>query len=118
MKLDFSKKGQVIIYMKDYINSMFVYIPPKMHGYATTPAAKDIFDVNTCNPVYLNEEWAKVYHHITAQALDLRKFSQHDICTAVIFLCTQVQKHDEDDYKKLVCLMKYLNSTWDMSLTL
>ncbi len=83
--------------MKDYMDTMFADAPLEMQGHATTPAAKHLFEVNTRNPVYLEEERAKTYHYITAQALYLSHWLRHDIRTAVVFLCTRVQKPDEDD---------------------
>jgi hypothetical protein len=41
-----------------------------------------------------------------------------DIQTAVAFLCTRVKGPDEDNYKKLARVMKYLRGTINMSLTL
>ena len=40
-----------------------------------------------------------------------------DILLAVIFLCTRVKNPDEDDWKKLIRLMRYLNGTQDLYLT-
>ena len=34
------------------------------------------------------------------------------------FLCTRVKKPDEDDYKKLACVIQYLRYTTKMTLTM
>jgi hypothetical protein len=44
--------------------------------------------------------------------------AQKDIQTAVSFLTTLVRDPDEDDWKKLVHMLKYLNGTRYMKLTL
>ena len=55
---------------------------------------------------------------MTAKALFLAKRARPDIQTAVSFLCTRVKRPDEDDYKKLGRLMKYLQGTREMTLTI
>ena len=59
-----------------------------------------------------------MYHHVTMQLSYLAQWAQPDICTAVSFVQTRVNKLDEDDFKKLTRVVKYLQGTWDMILTL
>jgi hypothetical protein len=55
---------------------------------------------------------------MTAQLLFLSKRARPDIQTAVAFLCTRVKSPDEDDWKKLARVIKYLRGTASMPLTL
>jgi hypothetical protein len=59
-----------------------------------------------------------MYHHNTAKLLFLCKRARPDIQTVVAFLCTRVKNPDEDDYKKLTRVMRYLRLTTTMPLTL
>jgi hypothetical protein len=103
--------------MKDYINKMFEELPPDMDGRATTPAANYLFAVDpTSKP--LCEEIADMFYHYTAKLLFLSKRARPDIQTAVAFLTMRVKGPDDDDYKKLVRVVKYLRDTADLLLTL
>ena len=52
------------------------------------------------------------------QGLYLSQRGRPDIRTAIAFLCTQLNNPDEDDYKKLTRLVRYLRGTKDLILTL
>ena len=93
-------------------------LPADMRGVATTPAANHLFDVNTKNPIYLDEEKSGLFHHVVAKTLFLCKRARPDVQTAVAFLCTRVRAPDHDDYKKLTRMMQYLRATINMALTL
>jgi hypothetical protein len=118
MTLDFSNPGKVKIIMKEYIQGMLNEIPDDMDGVAVTPAPRHIFDVNETNPVKLDEDKSVMFHHNVAKLLFLCKRAKPDIQTAVAFLCTRVKSPDEDDYKKLARVMKYLRATIHIPLTL
>jgi hypothetical protein len=66
----------------------------------------------------LDSKQSEMFHHITARLLFLCKHAQPDIQTAVAFLCTPVKSPDNDDYKKLACVIRYLCHTTNMLLTL
>ena len=118
MTLDFNTKGKAKIKMIDYLENMLEDLPADMRGVATTPAANYLFDVNTKNPIYLDEEKSGLFHHVVAKTLFLCKRARPDVQTAVAFLCTRVRAPDQDDYKKLTRMMQYLRATINMALTL
>ena len=118
MTLDFNTKGKAKIKMIDYLENMLEDLPADMRGVATTPAANHLFDVNTKNPIYLDEEKSGLFHHVVANTLFLCKRARPDVQTAVAFLCTRVRAPDQDDYKKLTRMMQYLRATINMALTL
>lgn len=59
-----------------------------------------------------------MFHHYTAKLLFLAKRVWPDVLTAVAYLTTRVKGPNQDDYKKLARVMKYLRGTIDMILTL
>jgi len=84
---------------------------------AATPAANHLFEINAKAPK-LSEEKAEIFHHLVAKLLYLCKRTRPDIILPVAFLCTRVQKPDEDDFKKLGRCLSYLQNHPDIPLTL
>ena len=117
MILNFTILGKVAIRMDDYISNMLHDLPEDMEGMATTPAAEHLFNVNEA-PTYLDEKEAMFFHHNVAKLLFLCKRARPDIQTTVAFLSTRVQQPNCDDYKKLGRVMKYLQKTIQLHLTL
>jgi hypothetical protein len=117
MTLDYSEKGKVKIKMIDYVEKMLADLPPKMDGYAPTPAANHLFAVDDNQPK-VDEQKAQFFHTYVAKTLFLCKRARPDLQTAVAFLCTRVQSCNEDDYKKLMRMLKFLRATKDDYLTL
>lgn len=46
MIIDFSKKGKVMITMKDYIEEMLLELPDDMSGTSCTPASNHFFEID------------------------------------------------------------------------
>jgi len=118
MVLDFSKPGELSVTMIDYIKMVLADVPEEMRGRAVTPAAEHLFKVNDTNPVPLDEERGKTFHRVVMQMQYLSQRARPDIRTAISFLCKRVTKSDEDDWKKLTRVTKYLDSTVDLPLRL
>ena len=117
MWLDFSLDGKVQVQMFDYIENMLKDLPEDMNGTVTSPAADHLFTVCDTGKK-LNREQSEMFHHNVAKLLFLCKRARPDIQTAVAFLTTRVMAPDEDDYKKLARVMKYLRGTRTLPLTL
>ena len=117
MTLCYDTPGTVRIVMTDYVQGMVDELPDDMIGHAFTPAPTHLFDVND-ESRKLDEEKAIMFHHNVAKLLFLCKRARPDIQTAVSFLCTRVKNPDTDDYKKLSRVMKYLQATINMPLSL
>jgi hypothetical protein len=92
-------------------------VPEDMGGTAATPAAEHLFKTRQ-DAGDLDHETKELFHHITAQLLFLCKRGRPDVQTAVSFLRTRVKKPDNDDYKKLARVIKYLRRTKFIKLTL
>ncbi len=86
---------------------------------SSTPAADHLFTVRPQHEASFlpTEEQARSFHHTTAQLLFLSRV-QRDIQPTIAFLTTRVKQPDEDDWGKLKRLLKYLNSTRKLRLTL
>ena len=117
MVLDYTKTGTCKINMKDYVMDILEELPADMNGFATTPAADHLFEVDE-KQESLSEEQSVFFHHNTAKLLFLSKRARPDIQTAVAFLTTRVKSPDIDDLKKLSRVMRYLRGTVDLTLLL
>ena len=118
MSLDFSHKGEVRINMEHYIDMMLHDAPKDMDGISTTPAAAHLFKTNVKDPKLLDDERKKIFVHLVMQGLYLSQRGWPDIRTAIAFLCSRLNNPDEDDYKKLIRLVRYLHGTKELILTL
>ena len=59
-----------------------------------------------------------MFHRLTAQLLFVSQRERPDFCTNISFLCKRVKSPDEDDWKKLVRLIRYIRRTKFLRLTL
>ena len=112
MQLDFSVVGQVKITMLEYIQEMLEdfhrFDPNKTISH--TAAADHLFKVRDDQPK-LDEQNAQVFHTFTAKSIFATKRARPDIHTSVAFLTTHVIFPDEDDWNKLLRMMRYLRDT-------
>ena len=82
----------------------------------TTPAATHLFEVDN-NQEKLNTLMKQIFHTYVAKLLFVSKRGRPDIQVAIAFLSTRVTIPDTDDWKKLVRLMRYINATLQLVLT-
>ena len=112
MQLDFSVVGQVKITMFDYIQEMLEdfhkFDPNKT--ISRTPAADHLFKVRDDQPK-IDEQKAQIFHTFTAKDIFATKRARPDIHTSVAFMTTRVICPDEDDWKELPHMMRYLRGT-------
>ena len=112
MTLDFSERGRVMVKMHDYVKTMLNDSPSSMDGKAATPAsAAHLSKVNAENPKLLGKEKKDMFVHLVTQGLYLSQRGRPNIRTAISFLCSHLKCPDEDDYKKLTRLIRYLRHT-------
>ena len=86
-------------------------------GGAATPVVSHLFDVYT-DYVKLIEALICTFHTTTAELLFLCKRARPDIQVPITPLTKRVKEPDEDDWKKLARVLKYLKDTIDLVLTL
>jgi hypothetical protein len=117
MTLDYSEPGTVKIDMTAYVEKVLDESPAYMAGTATTPAAKNLFEVRD-HIAALNTDDAEFFHAMVAKLLFLCKRGRPDLQTAIAFLCTRVQAPTTDDQHKLSRVIKYLRKNRELVLTL
>jgi hypothetical protein len=103
--------------MTKYLSKVIADFPEEIIGKASTPAVDHLFKVRD-EGRKLNEEQADAFHHTVYQLLFAANRAQCHIQMAVSFLTTWVQAPDEDDWRKLKWILKYLNETQYLKLTL
>ena len=119
MKFDFTMKEHVKIDMSEYIESTIKEFREKgykLDGTLETPTGNDLFSVGAGE--ILNEKQKEDFHTFVAKGLFASKRARPDIQPTIAVLSTRVKEPTEGDWKKLVRLMKYLNGTSKMILTL
>ncbi len=117
MTFDFSFTKEVKVNMWDYLRKVIKEFPEEITGVCAMLAGDYLFKLRD-DGKKLNKEQAEVFHHTVYQLLFAANQARQDIQTAVSFLTTRVKDPDEDDWKKLVCVLKYLNGTRYMKLTI
>ncbi len=117
MTLDYSIPFNIRIGMLDYVEKIIDDFPEVISSPAKTPASEHLFKVDEDTPK-IDADRAEIFHTTIAKCLFLCKRARPDIQVAVAFLTTRVTEPDEDDWKKLVRLIKYLYGTMELTLNL
>lgn len=117
MTFDYSTPGQVEISMDKYIANIINTFPEPITDVSATPATDKLFVVRE-NDRPLPEHQATMFHHVVARLLFASTRVRRDIQTTVAFLTTRVKQPGEDDWGKLKRVLKYLNGTRRLHLTL
>ncbi|MGC9293583.1 MAG: reverse transcriptase domain-containing protein, partial [Acidobacteriaceae bacterium] len=118
MVFDFSQDGQVKVDMVDYISNMVEEFPMNLKptDTAPTPASENLFAEG--DGPKLDKDKAELFHTFVAKGLFACKRARPDIHTAIALLCTRVKSPNQDDWNKLVRLIKYCNGTCQDKLIL
>ena len=117
MNLIYNSNGTVTIYMRDYVKESIAEFPETIDRAAVNPAAANLFEVRPDIP-RLSHDQSAIFHRIVAKLLFVSKRGRPDIQVPIAFLTTGTTKSNEDDWKKLRRLMRYLNDTSELVLTL
>ena len=110
MNIEFLKNRSISISMKRHIKELLDMLPGGVKGTTTSPAKKDMFDVDTTSRA-LNKKIADLFHSVIDKILLITKRGRTDLETAESFLCTRVANPSEDDWQKLERLLRFINST-------
>ena len=117
MTIDYSVEGKVRIDMTDYVEDMLEEFPYELNNRITkTPATENIFSID--ESPRLDEQRAAILHTYVAKCLFLCKRARPDIQVPVAFLTTRVKEPTEQDWYKLLRMLKFLKSTKHDVLTL
>jgi hypothetical protein len=117
MNVIFHDDGTASIKMKDYIKEAIRDFSDDISRQATTPAKKNLFDIDEEGTPLGNEDRDN-FHSIVAKLLYVSKRGRLDIQLAIAFLCTRVACSTEKDWIKLKRVLEYLNGTLDEFLVL
>jgi hypothetical protein len=111
MMFDFSEKRKVKINMINYMGAMVDNFPIKFKSTDTTPtpAAEDLFTEGESKDLDIKR--AESFHTFIAKGLFACKCARPDIHPKIAVLCTRVKKPNEDDWRKLNCLLKYIDGS-------
>ena len=118
MEMDFSSAGEVQIKMVKYVKDMVSCFPDQasIQKEVVSPASDSLFRIRESPK--LSRENAEIFHNIVAKGLFVAKRARPDIMVTIAFLCTRVREPTDDDWTKLIRLLRYLNGTSEFFLTL
>jgi hypothetical protein len=117
--LEFQEDENLGVSMVKYLKGTMEEFPEEIVGKLATPAGKRLFDIqHEKGATPLDKERTVISHHTTTQLLFMATRARWDIQTAVIFLTTRAKAPDEDNWGKLKYVLKYLNGTRYLRLTI
>ena len=118
MIFEYEDKGKVKVDMSSYVKNMLEDFPVKLKKSQTaaTPAGEGLYNLGHGRK--LNKEDAEAFHTMVAKGLFVCKRARPDIQPTIALLCTRTKEPNVSDWNKLIRMMKYLNGTQDMKLTL
>ena len=117
--MEFQENGTLEVLMVKYLKNLIEGFLEVIKGRAVTPASDKLFQVqDKKDATLLGEEQAIASHHTTAQLLFMAGRVRRDIHMVVAFLSMRVKSPDKDDWGKLKRLLKYLNRTKYLKLTI
>jgi len=114
MTLDLSQVGKTKCTMEGYIADLLEICGTT--GKATSPAAENLFERDDSDP--LSEDRRESFHSLVAKLLYLAKRVRPDLLVSVSYIATRVRCATEKDHHKLERVLKYLNATRELGLTL
>ena len=118
MTIDFTTRGKVKFRMDDYVEKMLdgFSVKFKSTDTALSPASNTLMEVGQSK--LLGKNQAEEFHTNAAKCLFLCKRARPDVKPTTAVLATRIQKTNENDWKKLIRLLKYINGTRKYHLTL
>lgn len=115
IELNMSQSGTVSVSAQRMVHETLTEYKDLLTFSARTPATPNLFQVNTSSHL-LDKTRAKRFHSIVAKLLYIAKHGRPDILTSVAFLTTRVVRATEEDEKKLVRVLNYLNKFPDLCM--
>jgi hypothetical protein len=102
------QRAGIRISMDDYVQDMLTFLPPDGDiRKANTPAGENLFDIDSESPL-LDKTDQERFHSTVAKALYLCLRVRPDIAVTVSFLTTRVSCSTQQDWGKLMRMLKYL----------
>jgi hypothetical protein len=113
MNLDFSKKNQVSITMTNKIKT--ILDSHSVTSSVVSPATDQLFKIRD---LPLSPTLQATTRSTVAKLLYVATHVRPGILLPVNFLCSRAEKFDEDDFSKLMRILKYLHGTSHLGVTL
>ena len=113
---DYSVSGQVTISMNAFIREA-LEAWDDVTGYAATPALSDLFEIDESSAP-LSKYHCELFHSRVMKLRFAAQRTRPDILVALAFLSTRTSKSTEQDWSKLVRVIRYLRSTPDLGIVL
>ena len=116
MKIRYTEESTAVISMKTYLQEAIDESGLDIQRVATTPAKKNLFDVND-EAAPLDKIESESFHSVVAKLLYVSTRARMDLLLAVGFLCTRVSKSTTEDQAKLKRVLEYIKGTMDLEYT-
>lgn len=111
--LDFSHRGCVIVSATRMVKETLEQCSDMLGRMTLTPASSTLFEVDLRSHS-LDKKRQERFHSVVAKLLYVSKHGRPDILTAVAFLTTRVTRPSEEDERKLIRVLNYLNCHPDL----
>ena len=98
MNIKLRKDKKIEIAMKQQIQDAIESLGEDIEGEVSSPSAKHLMSVND-DENKLQGKRRDTFHSVTEKLLYIEKRARPDIEPTVAFLCTRVDRSDEDDWK-------------------
>ena len=107
MPINYIKQLKAQISTLKYICKILDEAPKIFNSTYVTPEENHLFEVNKKGNK-LDENEREISHHFVEKVLFLTNRARQDIKNTVLFLCTRVKSPDQDNWKKLGRMIRYL----------
>ena len=116
MVFNFIGDGTVKVSMDGYIIDLLEDVSD-LEGVATSPATSGLFTIRP-TAVALDDSKRERFHSVVAKILYLAKRVRPELLVAISFLARRVQCADEDDWCKLVRVVRYIRGSKSLGIRL
>ena len=105
--------------MVDYLKGVLEDFPEFKKGRSTSLKDNHLFQVSLEDKqTLLDKERATAFHHTVAQLIFFMSRARKDIKMDIAFLCNRLRIPEEDDWKNLVRVIRYIRGTLHLPLIL
>ena len=116
INFDYNTKGQVKLTQGGFIDDFLKDMEGVIDGIKDYPASTDLFKVGD-SPL-IDQDRKEFFHSTCARLLYLAKRCRPDLLLAISYLVKRVQEPNQNDYRKLERVVKYLRGSDKMGIIL
>jgi hypothetical protein len=115
MAVDIDRSGQIRLRTQGKLEQIIT--DGKISGNVATPSKPNLFNIDEHSPL-LSKAKAKTFYSVVAKLMWIATRTRPDILVTVSALSSRTSNPNEDDFEKLLHLLKYINGTVDLPLIL